>query len=108
MVDPLYLDAQQPDVPRVEWTRDLNGSKPLRMCVQLKSEVSEDKIERFGTTLPDGAVREEYTRSLPEDLHKVYWVVGLTGDEREVLLLHPLVRGVQPFQPKFNISLAFD
>ena len=108
MVDPLYLEAHQGDGPQQEWTRDLHGLKPLRMCVQLKSEVSQDVIEGFGKTLPDGAVREEYTRSLPDDLHKVYWVVGLTGNEREVLMLHPLVRGVQPFQPKFNISLAFD
>jgi hypothetical protein len=108
MVDPLYLDAQEPDVPRLEWTRDLNGPTPLRMCVQLKSDVPEDEVERFGKMLPVGAVREEYTKALPEDLHRVYWVVGLTGDEREVLLLHPLVRGIQPFQPKFNISLAFD
>ena len=108
MVDPLYLEAHQGDEPREEWTRDLHGSKPLRICVQLKSNVSQNEIEGFGKTLPDGAVKEEYTRSLPEDLHKAYWVVGLTGNEREVLMLHPLVRGVQPFQPKFNISLAFD
>ena len=108
LVDPLYLAAQPGDVPKEEWTRDLNGLRPLMMCVQLKSHVSQEEIEGFGKTLPDGAVREEYTRSLPDDLHKVYWVVGLTGVEREALMLHPLVRGVQPFQPKFILSLAFD
>ena len=108
MVDPLYLQAQHGAEPRKEWTRDLHGLTPLMMCVQLKSNVSQDEVQGFGKKLPDGASREEYTRSLPEDLHKVHWVVGLTGNEREVLMLHPLVRGVHPFQPKFNISLAFD
>jgi hypothetical protein len=107
-VDSLYLQAQGRDASAEKWTNDLNGPKPLRMSVQLKNEISQDELERFGEALPDGAVREEYARSLSEDVHKVYWVVGLTGDEREVLLLHPLVRGVYPFQPRFNISLAFD
>ena len=78
------------------------------MCVQLKNGISRDELRRFGKALPDGAKREKYPRSSSEDVHKVYWVVGLTGDEREVLLLHPLVKSVYPFQPKFNISMAFD
>jgi hypothetical protein len=102
-VDPSYnVDGLNP------WTRNLNSEKPLTMSVQLKNGIAEEELERFGKALPKSAVKEEYLPSLPADLNKVYWVVGLTCDERETLLLHPLVRDVKPFQPKFDMSMAFD
>jgi hypothetical protein len=91
-----------------EWTRNLNSKKPLLMSVQMKNGIAEKDLERFGRTLPNGAVKEEYAQSLPDDMNRIYWVVGLTCDERESLLLHPLVRDVKPFQPKFDMSMAFD
>jgi hypothetical protein len=109
MVDPYFLQDKVPRIAGDEWTWDILGPIPLRCCVQMKAGITEETFKRFVLTLPDGGVREELTVAPPNDLHGLTWVVGLTCDEKEVLLLHPLVGDVKPYRPRFDMmSRAFD
>jgi hypothetical protein len=109
-IDPDYLAKQESQFPGDELTKNMYNTKPLRMSVLLKDGSPTEELERFGETLPDGKIWVHCSIPLPENVSKGHWVVGLTCDERDMLLLHPMVKDVRPFcpiGPRFDISMDF-
>ena len=90
-----------------KWSWEFKSSAPLLFCVEFANGIGKHQFRRITGTLPRGGVREK-KQHVWLDRHNVGWVVGLTCDEREVLLLHPLVKDVRPHQPYFHMSMAFD
>jgi len=90
-----------------EWTWDFKSSKPLLFRVDFHEGLRDKGFHTIVGTLPRGGMREGYQCVWP-GTNKVCWVVGLTCDEREVLLLQPFIKDVRPHRPYFHMSMAFD
>jgi hypothetical protein len=90
-----------------EWTWDFKSPEPLLFRVDLEEGIRNKAFNRIVETFPRGGTREKYQCVWP-GTHKACWVVGLTCDEREVLLLQPFIKDVRPHRPFFHMSMAFD
>ncbi|KAE9376533.1 hypothetical protein N431DRAFT_462362 [Stipitochalara longipes BDJ] len=107
-VDPYPKTLKEVEgTPAEKWTWNFKSQEPLLFCVSLKEGIEKKDFRRIVKTFPKGGVAEKAKRVWP-CMHDVSWIVGLTCDEREVLLLQPLVKDVRPYRPYFHMSMAFD
>ena len=98
-VDPYPKTLKEVEGTEAErWSWDFKSRERLLFCADFGEGINKYQFDKLVGTLPRGGVREKKQHVWP-GRHNVGWVVGLTCDEREVLVLHPLVKAVRPHRP---------
>ncbi|KAF4637189.1 hypothetical protein G7Y89_g891 [Cudoniella acicularis] len=103
-----HLDTSIPG-QKNNLTRSWLGEERIKCVVAMKPEANQSlqTWKDLKEVLPLGAEEGKFGEGVNR-MGRREWVVGLNCEEREILVLTPFVADVVPWQPVFDMSLAFD